>query len=301
MSGRTKRSVLKRVMRAWAVVGTTAFVVFTVWALLSYRASPVAKRAARSDSTVEVRHESGAWLFLPAGAPRSSTGFLFVAGSLVDPRAYAPLARATAERGYPSYVVELPRRGAFGGATEPSLLRGIRARLRDTTIARRWVVGGHSRGGVVVSTLLATDAPNVAGVVLIGTSHPRDVDLSGLRLPVTKVVATRDGLATPARVEANRALLPPSTRWVRIDGGNHSHFGWYGFQPGDRRATVPAAVQRRIMVDAVLDALRAAVGLRAESGCCFVAAMEAERMPRRGESANAAVEGPQRRLAWIRR
>ena len=69
---------------------------------------------------------------------------------------------------------------------------------------------------------------------------------------------TRDGLATPADVERNRAKLPAATRWVWIEGGNHSQFGWYGFQPGDRRATVSAGQQREVMVRAVLDALRTA-------------------------------------------
>ena len=97
--------------------------------------------------------------------------------------------------------------------------------------------------------------------MLIGSSHPCDVDLSALRIPVTKVVGTRDGLASPGEVEANRSKLPAHTRWVWIQGGNHSQFGWYGFQPGDHRATIDANLQRALMIDAVLDVLRnASVG-----------------------------------------
>jgi len=40
-----------------------------------------------------------------------------------------------------------------------------------------------------------------------------------------------------------------------VEGGNHSQFGWYGFQPGDRRATIDAAAQRSVMIRAVLDLL----------------------------------------------
>ena len=98
----------------------------------------------------------------------------------------------------------------------------------------------------------------LAGLVLIGTTHPRDVDLSALRQPVTKLAGTRDGLARRSAVEANRSKLPRSTRWVWIDGGNHSQFGWYGFQPGDRRATVSAAAQRDVMTREVLSMLRRA-------------------------------------------
>ena len=89
----------------------------------------------------------------------------------------------------------------------------------------------------------------------IGTTHPRDVDLSRLTAPVTKIVGTRDGIAKPEGVETNRAKLPAATDWVWVEGGNHSQFGWYGFQPGDRRATVPADVQHTITIRAVLQVL----------------------------------------------
>ncbi|MFO7641498.1 MAG: alpha/beta fold hydrolase [Candidatus Competibacteraceae bacterium] len=118
-----------------------------------------------------------------------------------------------------------------------------------------FVLGGHSRGAVVASRVAAGGVPQLSGLVLIGTSHPRDDDLSSLAVPVTKVVGTRDGLATPTEVRRNAALLPPQTRWVWVEGGNHSQFGWYGFQPMDRRAAVDAPTQRRMMIAAVLDLL----------------------------------------------
>jgi pimeloyl-ACP methyl ester carboxylesterase len=75
------------------------------------------------------------------------------------------------------------------------------------------VVGGHSKGAVVASRLSAT-VPSLAGLVLIGTSHPRDLDLSRLEMPVTKIVGTHDGIATPEKVQKNAILLPNQTRWV---------------------------------------------------------------------------------------
>ena len=132
----------------------------------------------------------------------------------------------------------------------------INALLRDSTHASRWVVGGHSKGGVVASRILSEPAPRIAGMILIGTSHPRDVDLSRLAIPVTKIAGTRDGLASREEVEGNSNKLPPTTNWVWIDGGNHSQFGWYGFQPGDGRATINASQQRAAMIDAVLQTLR---------------------------------------------
>ena len=253
-------TVWRRVKQVWITLGIAATVVFFAWSLVAYRASGAARDAMQSDSSVTVSRETGAFSFAPArGRPRAAVGLLFIPGSLVDPVAYAPLARAAAEAGFPAVIVELPRRGAFGGAdgAEP----GARA---SAAMGRgggpdRWLVAGHSRGGVVATNLVGDRPEAFAGLVLIGTSHPRDRSLADLRIPVTKIVATRDGLASPPEVRANQHLLPASTRWIWIEGGNHSHFGWYGFQPGDRRATLPARAQRRMMTEGVLAALRRAL------------------------------------------
>jgi predicted alpha/beta-hydrolase family hydrolase len=254
------RSWPSRLRRAWIVLGTAALLVFTAWSLIAYRASPEAKAAMESDSQVVVTRLEGAWQFAPALGPVQATGLLFFAGSLVDPVAYAPLARAVAAQGFRATIMELPRRGAFGGADDPDLRARALGIMRERGGPPRWVVGGHSRGGVVASQLAYESPRALAGLVLIGTSHPRDVTLASLAVPVMKVAGTRDGLASPEEVRGNSEKLPPGTRWVWIEGGNHSQFGWYGFQPGDRRAAVSAERQRDSMIRAVLELLRAVNG-----------------------------------------
>ena len=254
------RRLWLRIRRVWIMLGLSATVVFVTWSLIAYRASPAARAAIRSDAAAAVRHEDGIWSFTPSRpVPAGRPALVFFPGALVDPVAYAPLLRAVAGAGFPAYLVELPRRGAFGGADDPALDVRLERLLGRPGAPTRWIVAGHSRGGVVASRVAATRrGSGFAGLVLIGTSHPRDVDLGTLAVPVTKVVGTRDGLASPAEVEANRAKLPRSTRWVWIEGGNHSQFGWYGFQPGDRRATLAASAQREAMIRAVLEALAGA-------------------------------------------
>ena len=86
-------------------------------------------------------------------------------------------------------------------------------------------------------------------LLLVATSHPRDIDLSALSMPVTKLVGDRDGLATPERVARNRSRLPRQTRWVEVPGANHSQFGDYGFQPGDRFARIPRETQQQALAE----------------------------------------------------
>ena len=251
------RRLWLRIRKVWIILGLSATAVFVTWSLVAYRASPTARAATRPDAAVAVRHEGGIWSFTPSrSVPAGTPALVFFPGALVDPVAYAPLLRAVASAGFPAYLIELPRRGAFGGGDDPMVGVRLERLLTRPGAPARWIAAGHSRGGVVASRVAAERrGGGFAGLVLIGTSHPRDVDLSTLAVPVTKVVGTRDGLASPAEVEANRAKLPPSTHWVWIEGGNHSQFGWYGFQPGDRRATIAAAAQRETMVRAVIDAL----------------------------------------------
>lgn len=250
-----RRQLWRHARRIWITLGLGGTVVFVIWSLIAYRASAVARAALHSDSTVTVQHSGAIWSFVPAGAPPANPALIFFPGALVDPVAYAPLVHTAASAGFPSYIVELPRRGAFGGADDPSLEQRLDQLLAKPDTPRRWVSAGHSRGAVVAAEFAATPRAGFSGLVLIGTTHPRDVDLSKLATPITKIVGTRDGIAKPADVEANRAKLPTSTQWVWVDGGNHSQFGWYGFQPGDRRATVSAEVQRATMIRTVLNAL----------------------------------------------
>lgn len=254
-----RRSLWAIIRTTWVTVGLLATAVFVGWSLLAYRASAEAREATLSDSAVAVHHEDGVWSFRPAGGDDPRTvGLVFFPGALVNPVAYAPLARSAAEAGFTAWIIELPRRGAFGGADDPAMEARLQRALASERAPARWVAAGHSRGGVVASRVAAGRPAGLAGLVLIGTSHPRDVDLSGLTIPVTKIAGTRDGLASPPEVEANRAKLPAATRWVWIEGGNHSQFGWYGFQPGDRRATVDGSAQRGAMLRATLETLRAA-------------------------------------------
>jgi len=198
------RRVWRLIRRVWVGLGIGLTVGFVVWSLVAYRANA----AASSDAVVAVDRTDGVWSFAPRRGSPGRAALLFFPGALVDPRAYAPLARAVAGAGYPARIVELPHRGAFGGADSPDIEPRVRSALASLPDSARIVVGGHSRGAVVASRIVSRRPPWLAGLVLIGTSHPRDHDLSRLIVPVTKIVGTRDGLATPGEVEANAALLP---------------------------------------------------------------------------------------------
>ena len=212
---------------------------------------------------VNVARADGYWRFEPRS--RKDAGLVFFAGALVDPAAYAPLLLEIAGAGFPAVLVELPWRGAFGGADGPDVLRRARGAMSSLPGVGRWVVGSHSKGGAVAARFMRADTGGIAGLVLIGTSHPRDFSLAHVAMPVVQIYGTRDTVADQDKVEAGRPNLPPLTRVVRIDGGNHSQFGSYGFQPGDWPATISRETQQRLTRDAVI-AVLSDVTLNVERG-----------------------------------
>lgn len=244
---------IRRAFLLWAVTSTA-------WLADSVRTRGVNDDTLRSSSVVSVVDQAETLAFLPA-RPHAKAALIFVCGSGISAAAYAPLLRPVAEAGYPVFVVKLPNRFA----PFESNRQGAVDRARRVMAARprewRWVIAGHSLGGALAARLAQTHSEDLSAVVLIGTTHPKETDLSWLPIPVTKVYASNDGIAPPKRVLAHRALLPPATRWVEIPGGNHSQFGRYGQQLFDGTATIGREEQEAITRSAILDALA-----RARSG-----------------------------------
>src|SRR5215203_4402033 len=85
------------VRRIWITVGLGATAVFVVWSMVAYRATREGKRALENSGDIEVLRSSELIQFRPLGSRPAAVGLLFIPGALVDPVAYAPLARAAAE------------------------------------------------------------------------------------------------------------------------------------------------------------------------------------------------------------
>jgi pimeloyl-ACP methyl ester carboxylesterase len=249
----TAREALRLLHRVWVLSGCLLLLAMPVYVWWTY-AARIPASALRSDDAVSVSADPLGLRFSPRGAAKG-VGLIWVAGCLVGAEAYAPLGHAVATRGYPVVIYALPWKCAPWAAHRARVDRELR-RLLATSRPDRWVLGGHSKGAVFVSAIAATPPPALRGVVIAGSTHPRDVDLSHSPLAFTKVLATRDGIAPLETSQSHRALLPPAVDWRRIEGGNHSQFGWYGTQLGDGTATVSREAQQRALLDAVLDRLR---------------------------------------------
>ncbi|WP_101926173.1 MULTISPECIES: alpha/beta fold hydrolase [Luteimonas] len=231
-----------RVRRWWAIAGSLALVVWIVWCAIAFQPSAFA-RSALSDSTqVRVRPLDDGWLFEPVDGTSAARSLVFFPGGLVDARAYAPLMHAVAEGGHRALLVRTPWRGAFGQAEARGTL--ARAHARTQTLGGRWVVSGHSRGGKAAAAYAQRYQSDIDALVLVGTSHPRNIDLRDVSFAVVQVLGDRDPIASVRRADRNRHRLPDDTTRIVLRGANHSQFGDYGFQPGDRVARMSRHAQR---------------------------------------------------------
>jgi pimeloyl-ACP methyl ester carboxylesterase len=244
------RQVRKWIRRIWLMAGLT----FTVWLIWNAQAHGVDPALLRSSDAVSVRDSAAVLRFSPL-RDTASAGLIFLPGGAVDPRAYVPLLRAVAEAGYPAALVRLPWRAAPTAASRREVWGRIRAIVAKDS-HRRWILAGHSRGAALSARLAGEHPEAFAGLVLIATTHPKDFSLATLPIPVTKIYATNDCVADSAAVLANAGLLPADTRWVRLDGGNHRQFGWYGAQLGDCAATISRKAQQARTLEVLLETLR---------------------------------------------
>lgn len=205
-----------------------------------------------SDAAVTVT-QGDQFVFTPTGQT-PDTGFIIYPGGLVDPVAYAPIARDLAELGYLVIIDKAPLDLAV---IDPGAATDIMATHPEIDA---WAIGGHSLGGAMSADFVAKN-PGVMDGLALWAAYPADNrDLSGFDdLQVVSVSGSNDGLATPADIEDSRSRLPASTTFVVIEGGNHTQFGSYGegLQNGDNPATISREEQRAQTVAATAAMLAA--------------------------------------------
>lgn len=241
--------LVRKVLRLlWVTFGVLAL----IWLFVSFQAKDVDPLLLSDDKQVAVVIDEQTLRFTPK-QQLQPVGFLFYPGGMVEPTAYAPMAHALATQGFTTIIVKLPLRTAALPGQETTVMGRTRALMQADKTMNDWVVGGHSRGGALAVRFAREAADTLAGLILIGTSHPKEAafDLAGVNLKVLKIYASNDGLASAAEVEANRHFLPADTQWVQIEGGNHAQFGYYGSQLGDNRATISRQAQQAQLVAAV--------------------------------------------------
>ncbi len=219
------------------------------------RARGIPATLLQSDVRVVVAKTLECWTWAPAKQQDPATALLFFPGGGVDPVAYAPLARAVVAYGYAPYLVK-----STGPIFSLERQRRDGIKLGKTILqakanVQHWLAGGHSMGATLAAKMVYEEPQRFKALILLGTTHPRDFDLSNFPGEVTKVYASNDRVARQAKSEANKHLLPATTNWICIERGNHAQFGSFGQQFGDGKPSITRDQQPQQTQDAIIDML----------------------------------------------
>ncbi|PKL11620.1 MAG: alpha/beta hydrolase [Spirochaetae bacterium HGW-Spirochaetae-8] len=208
--------------------------------------TPLSSSSDVQDMQTEVSKVDAFITVLPLEATRPDTALVFYPGALVEPEAYIPIARAIAgASGMMVVIVPMPLDLAV---LAPQRGMAVLARFPEIT---HWYAAGHSLGGAMAAALVAKNPDSFAGLVFMAAYPAKSTPLVDTGVPVLSLYAQFDGLATLEKIEASKALLPPDTWFLLIEGGNHAGFGDYGPQKNDGQAIISASEQWSIVAKAI--------------------------------------------------
>lgn len=206
---------------------------------------PQALGAMKSDDKVTVT--DGSYITFKPKNVETEKALIIYPGGKVDPRAYAPMAKAFAENGVQTFIVKMPFNLAIFGYNKAEKV------MVENHYLDEWYIAGHSLGGVMAARFAKTHEAGIKGLILWAAYPEKSMDLSKDALPVMSIYGTNDNLAQPGKISETQYLLPSSVQWISIKGGNHSQFGWYGFQKGDNNADITREEQQKEIVDSTLE------------------------------------------------
>ncbi len=219
-----------------------------LWVSATHSPMPEALAALRGTAKVKVTVDPRG-VFEPAGR-KPKLGLIVYPASRVDWRSYAPLALAIAGSGFLVVIVPMPLNLP---GLDPDGARRVIAKYRAV---KAWAIAGHGEGGAMAARFAARHPGAVRALILWAARPAAGDNLGSSRTAVLSISAGRDGLVPPLVVKGSAWLLPASTRWVTIPGGNHSQFGWYGDQARDGKALISRVQQQAKVVRATVEMLR---------------------------------------------
>ncbi|WP_448375039.1 alpha/beta hydrolase [Fervidobacterium sp.] len=221
---------------------------FTFWAYSPMKSTQDAKEYLKSSYNVEVVQRKHVY-FIPQNFGKNKfadIGIIFYPGGHVESLAYAPLGYKLAENGVFSVIVSVPLNFAI---FDTNAAFDVISKFPNM----KWFVAGHSLGGVAACEFAQSNQESIAGVILLASYPSRD--LSNSHLNVLSIYSSEDGILPLKKLEEKKKFLPANTKYVEIFGGNHSQFGYYGFQNGDNLAKITPEQQLSLIVKLILEFL----------------------------------------------
>ena len=200
-----------------------------------------------SNGSYTVMDTSNYITFTPT-ANKSSTGIIFYPGAKIQPESYSVIASKLATNGYTTIIVKMPFNLAIFGENKANNV------ITEHKEISKWVIAGHSLGGVFASDYAINHQDEIKGVIYLA-AYP-NTNASNATFKALSIRGSLDGLATSKEISDNINKFPANTTFVTINGGNHANFGDYGMQVGDNNSTITRQEQQNMTVGYILEFLK---------------------------------------------
>lgn len=233
----------KKWWKIFKIIWFSLVIIFFIWNWTTFQSHNLPKDTLKS--TIVSVIETDDQITFKSNASNNKVEIIFFQGGLTDPKAYAPLCKKIAENGFTCHLIKMDWRLPQYDYQKISKLFNLKE--------RKYIIGGHSQGGKMAAQFVYENPNVIKGLFLMGTSHPRDVDLSSQNIPSIKLYAENDGLASVEEVMANKIKLPKNTKFVLIKGGNHSQFGYLGNLLMDNSADISLEEQQQQTFDNLIN------------------------------------------------
>ncbi len=220
---------------------------FAVYVSDYYHADSTALAAFNPTSAYTVINTDDYITFTPTGK-KSDIGVIFYPGGKVQPEAYSVIASSLAKNGYTTIIVKMPFNLAFFGSNKAD---GV---IANHTEISKWVMMGHSLGGVFASDYAVNHQDKVDGMIYLA-SYP-NTNASNATFSALSIRGSLDNLTTVQNIEENKNKFPANTTFITIEGGNHYNNGNYGVQAGDNNSTITREQQQQQTINAILQFLK---------------------------------------------
>ncbi len=176
----------------------------------------------------------------------SGIGFIIFTGAKVDEAGYAYIAGLLHNEGH---TVVIPKQiftmSAFGTDHAVEI-------MKEHTEVNKWILIGHSLGGVPVSGVAAKAPEYLTGIVYLASYASKD--LSGLNFPALRITAENDGVMNNDRMNHFEGNLPAGSETIMIEGGLHRNFGsYYSRFSREKVTTIDWKEQNDLSVKLILD------------------------------------------------
>ncbi|MCD7863800.1 MAG: alpha/beta hydrolase [Lachnospiraceae bacterium] len=176
----------------------------------------------------------------------SHIGFIIFSGAKTDEKAYAYVAKLLHDKGY---TVVIPKQlfhlSMFGTK------HGQEIMVSNPEI-RKWILIGHSLGGMPVSRIASAQPENLYGIAFLATYA--SVDLSALEIGAIRLTADHDGIMNNDFMMRYDCNLPHDAANIMLRGANHQGFAAYHSTSGrDGEASLSWQEQNEQTVQLILD------------------------------------------------